>query len=580
TVATLNGEMIQDGNTPTLVRVFWGPVDGGTVPGLWSHVETFPGFPGVGLIATNLTGLAPDSTYYYRYYASNTWGTSWAASSVDFTTPAGITNPIGLNFVGSGVTMATPDVAGLALPQADWNNLIGAGGTLNGVADGLGNIITSIVVNWSFDALDDTDNTGNGDERMMDGLVLNTAANGNDATVTLENIPAEFYHLYAYVGSSNPDSRGIIRLNGQPAYSFTTHAQSRNFPDDYLQTYDAAVNHPDANVAVWYNLSGSTVTLTLSRIQDCGLHGIQIVPGPLGISTDPVAVNFNGNSGDYMEISEAAGAIDTMQRWNNLPGNAGSAEHPNNVLGHGTPLRIEWNFDGVGNVANGVGSTGNDALMDGHVVNGGIGTTSTLTIANIPLFTFDLHVYFGGLIPGLQGRVDIGGDSRSFGSDTFNKIYPADFVPSTDTGLGYPNANYAVWSNLTASSVTLTHTHDSAPFNTGIMGFQLMPTGTRVDLELTKTASTTNLLFGTNIVYTIAITNLGTAGADNLVVTDTLPLEVAYLTAEPPPTSTNGNDYVFLLGSLAAGASTGIVISTTYTSALQTVFFNAATVAT
>ncbi|MEM7396482.1 MAG: LamG-like jellyroll fold domain-containing protein, partial [Verrucomicrobiota bacterium] len=55
-----------------------------------------------------------------------------------------------------------------------------------------------------------------------------------------------------------------------------------------------------------------------------------------------------------------------------------------------------------------------------------------------------------------------------------------------------------------------------------------------VDLVLTKTVSSTNLLIGSNLTYTIAVTNLGPSIALGVVVTDTLPVEVDYLSSTPP----------------------------------------------
>jgi len=100
------------------------------------------------------------------------------------------------------------------------------------------------------------------------------------------------------------------------------------------------------------------------------------------------------------------------------------------------------------------------------------------------------------------------------------------------------------------------------------------------DLALTKTASSSNLLFGTNLTYVINIMNLSTSQVGGVVVTDSIPVAVTVLWSIPPATLTNGNDYIFNLGLLGAGASTSITIYTTITSSVPGVVTNWAQVTT
>src|SRR5262249_48011552 len=66
--------------------LYYGPADGGTNAANW-ETWAWLGSQG-GTFARNLTGLTPNTTYYYTCAAVNAAGTSWAAPSQSFTTVA------------------------------------------------------------------------------------------------------------------------------------------------------------------------------------------------------------------------------------------------------------------------------------------------------------------------------------------------------------------------------------------------------------------------------------------------------------------------------------------------------------
>jgi hypothetical protein len=84
--ATLNGEVTDAGGEPPTVSIYWGESDGGTAAAGWDHVEDL----GVrsGLFAKGISGLSFETTYYFRAYAENSAGGSWAPSTASFTTPS------------------------------------------------------------------------------------------------------------------------------------------------------------------------------------------------------------------------------------------------------------------------------------------------------------------------------------------------------------------------------------------------------------------------------------------------------------------------------------------------------------
>ncbi len=86
TSAALEGTLVATSGAPTQVWVYWGTADGGTNESAWNP-PIILGIRDVGVLSTNLTGLAENTTYYYRYYAANAYGGRWASATQGFKTP-------------------------------------------------------------------------------------------------------------------------------------------------------------------------------------------------------------------------------------------------------------------------------------------------------------------------------------------------------------------------------------------------------------------------------------------------------------------------------------------------------------
>ncbi len=90
TSARVQGTLAQGiyGEEWAQVFVFWGTQDGGTIPANWEHVVPLGtnGQFGVAAFSALLTGVAPGANYFYRFYATNSSGEAWAASSAAFRT--------------------------------------------------------------------------------------------------------------------------------------------------------------------------------------------------------------------------------------------------------------------------------------------------------------------------------------------------------------------------------------------------------------------------------------------------------------------------------------------------------------
>lgn len=112
TSATMNGNLASTGGSTTTVIVYHGPTDGGTNPAAWAGANNL-GTRSVGNFSSTVSGLANGSTRYYRAYASNATGGTWAAETVSFVTDTA--TPTGL--------AATP---GNGLVNLTWNTTPGA----------------------------------------------------------------------------------------------------------------------------------------------------------------------------------------------------------------------------------------------------------------------------------------------------------------------------------------------------------------------------------------------------------------------------------------------------------------------
>ncbi len=87
-----------DGNTS--VTVYWGTSDSGTTTSGWAHATNL-GVQPSGVVTATLTGLTAGTTYYYRYDATNPYGTALASTSGSLTPPAAPTALVATSATGS-----------------------------------------------------------------------------------------------------------------------------------------------------------------------------------------------------------------------------------------------------------------------------------------------------------------------------------------------------------------------------------------------------------------------------------------------------------------------------------------------
>ena len=158
TSALLGGTLTATGATPAKVSVFWGLSDEGTNASSWSNA-VFLGTRSAGAFATNITGLASNTTYYYRCYASNSCGIAWAASTTNFTTMASsnslaITSLYGIPGPAAGVWWLTQGAqinasVNSPVPNGSTTQYVCTGWTGSGsVTNGTGTNMT-FSLNWN-----------------------------------------------------------------------------------------------------------------------------------------------------------------------------------------------------------------------------------------------------------------------------------------------------------------------------------------------------------------------------------------------------------------------------------------------
>ena len=100
-----------------------------------------------------------------------------------------------------------------------------------------------------------------------------------------------------------------------------------------------------------------------------------------------------------------------------------------------------------------------------------------------------------------------------------------------------------------------------------------------VEIWVLKTGSASPVTPGAVMTYSLTVTNDGPSAAENVVVTDTLPVQVTFVAANPPQNS-GPNPLVWLLGTLGAGESRTLLITVTVNADVMVGFTNTVIITT
>lgn len=108
--ATLRGEITDNGGADPEVVIYWGDNDGETNSGNWDASVNLG--TQSGLFSSNLTSLTPGTTYFFRAFASNGAGGTWAATTASFTTGPPPNAPLVINAPATNIGFIEADING------------------------------------------------------------------------------------------------------------------------------------------------------------------------------------------------------------------------------------------------------------------------------------------------------------------------------------------------------------------------------------------------------------------------------------------------------------------------------------
>ncbi len=137
--------------------------------------------------------------------------------------------------------------------------------------------------------------------------------------------------------------------------------------------------------------------------------------------------------------------------------------------------------------------------------------------------------------------------------------------------LGTIASNATATLTITATAITNGTFTNTANVTSGVTDFASANNSASVvttnvpmaDLQLSKTVATNSVFVSSNLVYTIVVTNQGPSTATSVVVTDALPSNLAFVSAQTTQgtTGTNGNVVTCNVGTLSNGLSATVTIT-------------------
>jgi hypothetical protein len=148
---------------------------------------------------------------------------------------------------------------------------------------------TSAAATWSHHHAGDGLHKGTGDERLLNGMIRTqrNASLNTPATVTLTAIPYATYDLIVYPGYIYPNSRGVVRLDGNSATSrYFVSDSAPPFTGWREATATTLATIRPGNFLRYRNLTGASRSVSLESVdfETVGIHAIQIIDS--GTDTD------------------------------------------------------------------------------------------------------------------------------------------------------------------------------------------------------------------------------------------------------------------------------------------------------
>ena len=164
-------------------------------------------------------------------------------------------------------------------------------------------------------------------------------------------------------------------------------------------------------------------------------------------------------------VTGPAGVV-PMTNWNNFSRDAQSTPQPlRNGNGGSSGATVTWTSPAMPWATFGANQTDQNAQLLNTFL-GNWRTSETVTISGIPFSSYNIYVYFTNNYAIHAGHVAVGGTTYYFRTLGPIATRPYPLTQTTDTtydasGTSYPAANYALFTGLSGSTVTITQSAQS-----------------------------------------------------------------------------------------------------------------------
>ncbi|TMK34631.1 MAG: DUF11 domain-containing protein [Actinobacteria bacterium] len=319
-----------------------------------------------------------------------------------------------------------------------------------------------------------------------------------------------------------------------------------------LNNYEAPDYSTDCTGSLAHFGDSASCTITNTRKADPVLTIRKLCPGGKAATGDRFQAKLNGqNAGDPLDCGGSLAA------------------HP----GVGTAYSVTEGAAGTTDLANYETPTF-DQGCSGTFTH--FGDTATCTVTNTlkarPKLTVIKHVINdnGGTAQAASFIITVTGsspDPKSFpGSETGTAVtmLPGAYSVAEQSPSGYTSSLSAGCSGTLAhfgDTATCTVTNNDVPPSPPPPPPPPPPPAPKIDLAITKVAAPEPVTLGDNLTYTEIVRNNGPDTATNVVVTDSLPSEVTFVSVSATKGSCTGtNAIICMLGTMLKGESISITI--------------------
>ncbi|MGA2031189.1 MAG: autotransporter-associated beta strand repeat-containing protein [Thermoguttaceae bacterium] len=328
---------------------------------------------------------------------------------------------------------------------------------------------------------------GNGASTVYAGVLSDTPAGGSSLGGSLTKVGNGALVLTAnnsYSGATNI-SGGTLQVGaGSNSGTVGTGPIANNATLVYNRSdvypITNAVSGSGATVIQSGTVTGNSVTFASGPITLAGGR-LQLTPA----TPSNVGIKFaTGQNNATNSVTGTAGVV-PMANWNNLTGYNGSAPPPTLVNSLGNPTGMSITYSGFGDnwsVFGGDQADQDMQLMNAYLDISNGARTGVISLSGIPYASYSVYAYFGSDGNNRNASATVNGTGTTYYYSTYvNNGGFVGYVPITNTDSGSnPNGNYALFSNLSGASQTLTVVDGGN--NSGIMGVEVVANAAQANL--------------------------------------------------------------------------------------------------